>query len=97
MVSEKNCSHGREHSRTKTCLRQKVSLEEYTKRAAHQGVTIHVSQHDNGNPNGQFSRKHQERVARSSNVVARTTVPLTVDADVIVLRCLASHSAHVLV
>ncbi len=86
MVSKKNCSYGSEHSRTKTCLRQKVALKEYTKRAVHQGVTIHVSQHENGNPNGQFSLKHQERVARSSNVVARTTVPLTVDADVIVFK-----------
>ena len=48
MVSENNCSHGREHSHTKTCLRQKVALEEYTKRVVYQGghvwgQYIHVS------------------------------------------------------
>ena len=33
-----NCSNGREHSRPKTCLRQKVALEEYTKRRVYQAV-----------------------------------------------------------
>ena len=32
--------HGREHSRMKTCLRQKIPLEEHTKRAVYQGGRV---------------------------------------------------------
>ena len=112
MVSENNCSHGREHSRTKTCLRQKVALKEYNKRTVYQGghvwgqskcdyptlkIGIVKKQTMDGNQNRQFSLMHQKHIESSSNVPTRRTVPLAVDTDVIVLRLHAPHSAHVFV